>query len=85
MRFRSTGLGKTELYANLVNLEIKEDLLIMHFDTYKPVQWHLRAAMQVQDRLDLIKQLLKLNIKLLPYLFRWRSKTPGSRNRFKYR
>jgi hypothetical protein len=76
MRFRSTGLGKTELYANLVNLEIKEDLLIMHFDTYKPVQWHLRAAMQVQDRLDLIKQLLKLNIKLLPYLFRWRSKTP---------
>lgn len=76
MRFRSTGLGKTELYANLVNLEIKEDLLIMHFDTYKPVEWHLKAAMQAQDRLDLFKQILKLNVKLLPYLFKWRSKNP---------
>ena len=76
MRFRSTGLGNTELYANLVNVEIKEDLLILYFDTYKPVEWHLRAGIQVQDRLDMIKMILKLNIKLLPYLFRWRSKDP---------
>ncbi len=76
MRFRSTGLGTTELYAHLVNLEVKEDLLIMYFDTYKPVEWHLRAGMQAQDRLDLIKMILKLNFKLLPYLFKWRSKTP---------
>ena len=46
MRFRSTGLGNTELYANLVNVEIKEDLLILCFDTYKPVEWHLRAGIQ---------------------------------------
>jgi len=76
MRFRSTGLGNTELYANLVNVEIKEDLLILCFDTYKPVEWHLRAGIQAQDRLDMIKMILKLNIKLLPYLFRWRSKDP---------
>jgi len=76
MRFRSTGLGNTELYANLVNVEIKEDLLILCFDTYKPVEWHLRAGIQAQDRLDMIKMILKLNIKLLPYLFRWRSKNP---------
>ena len=76
MRFRSTGLGNTELYANLVNVEIKEDLLVLCFDTYKPVEWHLRAGIQAQDRLDMIKMILKLNIKLLPYLFRWRSKNP---------
>ena len=76
MRFRSTGLGNTELYANLVNVEIKEDLLVLCFDTYKPVEWHLRAGIQAQDRLDMIKMMLKLNIKLLPYLFRWRSKNP---------
>ena len=76
MRFRSTGLGNTELYANLVNVEIKEDLLILCFDTYKPVEWHLRAGIQAKDRLDMIKMILKLNIKLLPYLFRWRSKNP---------
>lgn len=76
MRFVSTGLGKTELYANLVNIEIEEDLLIMHFDTYQPVQWHLRTALQAQDRLDLIIMILKLNFRLFPYLFNWRSKTP---------
>ena len=76
MRFRSTGLGNTELYANLVNVEIKEDLLVLCFDTYKPVEWHLRAGIQAQDRLDMIKMILKLNVKLLPYLFRWRSKNP---------
>jgi len=76
MRFRSSGLGNTELYAKVVDLEIKEDLLIMHFNTYKPVEWHLKAAMQAQDRLDLVKALLRLNVKLLPYLFKWRSKNP---------
>lgn len=76
MRFRSTGLGATELYANLVSLEIKEDLLILYFDTYKPVEWHLRAGIQCQDRLDMIKLLWGLNIKLLPHLFRWHSRNP---------
>lgn len=76
MRLRSTGLGNTELNANLVNVEIKEDLLILYFETYKPVKWQLQAAIQAQDRLDMIKLILKLNVKLIPYLFRWRSKNP---------
>jgi len=76
MRFRSTGLGDTELYANLVNVEIKEDMLILYFDTYKPVEWHLRAGIQAQDRLDMIKLILGLNFKLIPYLFSWHSKNP---------
>ena len=76
MRFRSTGLGKTELYANLEKVEINEDMLILHFKTYKPVEWHLRAGIQAQDRVDMIKLILRLNFKLLPYLFRWRSRNP---------
>ncbi len=76
MRLRSTGLGNTELNADLVNVEIKEDLLILHFETHKPVEWHLKAAIQAQDRLDMIKLIFKMNIKLIPYLFRWRSKNP---------
>lgn len=76
MRLRSTGLGNTELYANLVNIDIKEDLLILHFDAYKPVDWHLKAAIQAQDRLDMIRMILKMNVKLIPCLFRWRSKNP---------
>jgi hypothetical protein len=59
-----------------VNVEIKEDLLILYFDTYKPVEWHLAAAIEGKDRLDIIKMILKLNIKFLPRLFRWHSRNP---------
>lgn len=76
MRFRSSGLGETELLCKLQRLEINDDLLILHFKSYKPVEWHLRAAMQVQDRLDVVKLLLKLNLKLLPALLHWHSRNP---------
>lgn len=76
MRFRSSGLGETELLCKLEKLEINEDLMVLHFKSYKPVEWHLRAAMQVQDRMDVVKLLLKMNFKLLPSLLRWHSRNP---------
>ena len=76
MRMRSTGLGKTELKGNFVNVELDQDLLILHIETFDPVEWKLRAGIQRADRLKMIKLLLKLNVKLIPYLWRWKAKDP---------
>ncbi len=76
MKMRSTGLGKTELEGHFENIELDGDLLIMHVQTTKPVKWHLRSGIQRRDRLAVLKMLLKLNIKLIPYLWRWKSHDP---------
>ncbi|RLI09728.1 hypothetical protein DRO33_06425 [Candidatus Bathyarchaeota archaeon] len=76
MRMRSTGLGKTELVGEVVGLEPKGDLLILHIQTTRPVRWHLRAGIQRFDRLELVKWLLRLNVRLIPYLLRWKSRQP---------
>jgi len=49
MRFRSTGLGKTELQAYPKGLEPVDDLLILHVQTTDPVRWHIRAGIQRRD------------------------------------
>ena len=66
MRFRSTGLGKTELQAHPLGLEPVDDLLILHVQTTSPVRWHIRAALQRKDVFILLK--LSLNFKFLKYL-----------------
>ena len=68
MRMRSTGLGKTELQAEVTKLEPAGDMLILHIQSVKPVRWHIRAGIQPEDRLALLKELLKLNVRLLKYL-----------------
>ena len=57
MRFRSTGLGKTELEAEPTSLEPVNDLLILHVQTTSPVRWHIRAGLQRRDVRHLIKLL----------------------------
>jgi len=76
MRMRSTGLGKTELKGKFVDIEMNQDLMILHIETYDPVKWHLRAGIQRSDRWTVIKMLLKLNVKIIPYLWRWKDHTP---------
>lgn len=68
-RLRSTGLGKTEIQANISNIRVDKDLIIMEMQATKPVRWVLRAGLQPEDRLDLLKQMLKLNVQLLKFLF----------------
>jgi len=68
MRMRSTGLGKTELQAHIANLEPAGDMLILHIQSTSPVRWHIRAGIQPEDRLALLKFMLKLNVRLLKYL-----------------
>lgn len=71
VRLRSTGLGKTEIQAQMTKLRADKDLLILEMQTTKPVKWHIRAGLQPEDRLELVKCLLKLNFKLLKFLFNW--------------
>ncbi|MFC2019828.1 hypothetical protein ACFLU4_07800 [Chloroflexota bacterium] len=67
MRFRSTGLGKTELEATPKSLEAAGGLLILHVQTTSPVRWHIRAGIQRKDLLKIIKMVFSLS--LLKYIF----------------
>lgn len=73
-RLRSTGLGKTEIQAHVSDIRIDKDLIIMEMQATKPVRWVLRAGLQPEDRLALVKELLKLNVKLLKFLVNWNPK-----------
>lgn len=60
MRFRSAGLGPTELKGSIAGLSPEgQDLLVLHINTTEPVQWHLKAAMERKDVLGLIKGILQ--------------------------
>ena len=63
MRFRSTGLGPTELKGKMSGLSpAGEDLLVYHIETYDPVEWHLRAALERRDIPKILKGMLKPSI-----------------------
>ncbi len=63
MRFKSSGLGKTELKGDLVDLSLAgEDLLVLHIQTTEPVQWHLRAGLEFSDIPKILRGLLKPSI-----------------------
>ena len=60
MRFRSSGLGETELKGNMSAFATAgADLLVLQIDTYEPVQWHLRAAVERRDIPVIVKGLVK--------------------------
>ena len=59
MRLRSTGLGKTELEADIVNVKKVDDLVVFFVNTTKPVKWQTRMAFQEKDLKELILALLK--------------------------
>ena len=59
MRLRSTGLGKTELEAEIVNVKKVNDLVIFFVDVTKPVKWHTRMGFQERDLRGLVLALLR--------------------------
>ena len=60
MRFRSSGLGKTELKGNMSSLSpVGKDLLVYSIQTYEPVEWHLRAAIERKDVPTILKGVLQ--------------------------
>jgi len=65
MLFRSTGLGKTELVAEVDKVERitrSGDYLILHIATIEPVKWKIRAALEYKDVLAVLRSCLKLSI-----------------------
>lgn len=63
MRFRSTGLGQTELKGRISGMSsVGEDLLVLHIKTHDPVEWHLRAAMERKDIPKILVGMLKPSI-----------------------
>ena len=59
MRLRSTGLGRTELEAEIASVKKVDDLVIFFVDVMKPVKWHTRMGFQEKDLRALILALLK--------------------------
>jgi hypothetical protein len=50
MRVRSTGLGKTEMVAQIERLEpVANGYLIMAMHSTEPVHWRIRIALTGQD------------------------------------
>lgn len=60
MRFRSTGLGNTELRGYLLGVSLSDKgVLVANFQTTEPVQWHLGAGLEPSDIPKLLRVILK--------------------------
>jgi hypothetical protein len=59
MRLRSTGLGRTEMEADVVDIKKVDDLVIFFANTTAPVKWRTRMAFQEKDLRDLVLNMLK--------------------------
>ena len=49
MLMKSTGLGKTQLTGQVIELKRQGDYLIMQVEVTEPVKWKIRVAMSVRD------------------------------------
>ena len=49
MRLRSTGLGKTELEAEIADVRRVNDTVLFLANITKPVKWHARMVFEEQD------------------------------------
>jgi hypothetical protein len=80
MLFRSTGLGKAELVAEIVEINRKGDYLIMEMETTEPVRWKIRGGISLVDLRTLLRAALKFSV--LSFFFNlaaWfrKPKSPG--------
>ncbi len=61
MLFRSTGLGKAELIADITAVKRQGDYIIMEMQTTEPVRWKIRGGVNHKDIRQLLKAMLKLS------------------------
>jgi len=74
---RSTGLGKTELVAEIQECKAQGDHLILLVNTTEPVKWKVRCTMTTKDMIKLIGACLKVSIfAFLLNPFNWLKKEP---------
>jgi hypothetical protein len=62
MLFRSTGLGKAELIADVVEIRRQGNYLIMEMQTTEPVKWKIRGGLSHKDFRTLLKATLKFSV-----------------------
>jgi hypothetical protein len=62
LRFRSTGLGKTMLEGEPADIQIVDDMLVMHIQSTTPVRWRIRAALTFRGLLKMVKMGLKPSV-----------------------
>ena len=62
MLMRSTGLGPTELVAEVVDLRRRGDYLIIEMKTLEPVRWRIRGAMCLRDFTVFLRFFIKFSI-----------------------
>jgi hypothetical protein len=56
---RSTGLGKTELVAEVVSLKKEGDYLVLNLKVVEPTKWRVKAGLSFGDLVKLLGQVLK--------------------------
>jgi hypothetical protein len=59
VRLRSTGLGRTEMEGDLIQIKKVDDLVVFFVNTSKPVKWRTRMGFQERDLRDLVLQLMR--------------------------
>jgi len=62
MLMRSTGLGKTELVAQINDVKVQGDHLILLVDTTDPVRWKVRCTLTFRDIGRLMVKCIKFSI-----------------------
>ncbi len=62
MLFRSTGLGKTEMVAQMDGVKRQGDYLVMNIKTSEPVIWKVRVAMNFRDVARVLKALIAISV-----------------------
>ena len=62
LRFRSTGLGKTMLQGEPADVQVVDDMLVMHIESVTPVRWRIRAALSFKGLLKMVKMALKPSV-----------------------
>jgi hypothetical protein len=77
MLMRSTGLGKTELVAEINDCKAQGDHLILVVNTTEPVKWKVRCTMTMLDMRKLIMASIKMSIvAFILNPLRWFKKEP---------
>jgi len=51
MRVASTGLGQTELIADITTMKPKEELMGLYCEATSPAEWHLETYLDPEDML----------------------------------
>ena len=63
MRFRSTGLGTSELRGGMQDLSpAGNDLLVLRIKTVEPVEWEMKAGLGYHDILSVLKRFFKPSV-----------------------